>query len=91
MNGQQQQPKVKHTYTIVSVDTTKKLENKINDMLEEGYLLAGEFRISISKDKTTFIQPMMKSVILSMPPNSEPRADLKGAKTVDFEKVTDET
>ena len=82
-----QQPKVKHTYTIVSVDTTKKLENKINDMLEEGYLLAGEFRIDISKDKTTFIQPMMKSVILEMP-QQKPKSDLKGAETIDFQKVT---
>ena len=85
------QPKVKHTYTIVSVDTTKKLENKINDMLEEGYLLAGEFRINVSNEGlTTFIQPMMKSVILEMP-QAKPRPDLKNAKTVDFEKVTDET
>ena len=81
------QPKVKHTYTIVSVGTTKKLENKINDMLEEGYLLAGEFRIDISKDKTTFIQPMMKSVILEMP-QQKPKSDLKGAETIDFQKVT---
>ena len=59
-----QQPEVKHTYEIIATPTREKLAAIINEKLTDGYLLAGEFRVEHFDDEATFLQPMMKSVIV---------------------------
>ncbi|MBT7350098.1 hypothetical protein HN803_04885, partial [candidate division WWE3 bacterium] len=65
--------------------TKAKLASVINAKLKDGYLLAGEFRVEQIKDKFTYLQPMMKSII--MPPTAPPPSSLKNEDISDAEFV----